>query len=329
MSAAHPQSELGIDALNDKFSAMVCSLELKTGDDVPFAARFNGVGVGDVRIHRYHGPSLSGGSRKSDHIAADPIDNFLFLLPLKFPFAISQARNESVIAPGYFTFISTNQPWDSAMEIPHGGLQSEFILDIPGKLLRQHVPHVDSCCAVRVATEHGAGRILKSLIQSMFEEGGTLSSAQAAQFSAMLIGALGAAALEAPELTEQAPSRSELAYARIRARALQFIAANLSEPLLDAVMVADHCHVSLRRLYAAFEASATTVGATIRQQRLERCRSDLLNPELRSMSILQVAMKWGYGCSASFARTYLAHFGRSPSEERTACPKTFVSRNPR
>ncbi|MET0660714.1 MAG: hypothetical protein ABW110_21420 [Steroidobacteraceae bacterium] len=74
---------------------------------------------------------------------SDPVDNYVILVPLDGPIELDQRAQRNVLEPGQFGILSTGHPYEVRCE----GLQkySEFLIRIPGPLLRQHVPE---CIAV-------------------------------------------------------------------------------------------------------------------------------------------------------------------------------------
>lgn len=305
-----------ISGFSSAFNAAICAVDCDAVGRSGFAASFDSVHLGAVDVFRYHGQSLRSASRTIHHIRENPVDDFLILLPVNSPFEVAQIGKQSVIEPGNFVLLATQKPFEGFCGKPAHQVYTELKVKVPGALLREKVPHLDHCCAVPVAAHEGIGDVMRSIIMQVLAEGGRIPEAKARMYGAMLVNAIGIATLEAPALMDFPSSARGLAHARLRLKAREFIECNLSNPLLDCATIAGHCHVSLRHLHAAFEAEETTVWTVIRELRLRRCRDELLNPALRHQSILQIALRWGYRSSASFARAYHEHYGKSPSEER-------------
>jgi AraC-like DNA-binding protein len=100
------------------------------------------------------------------------------------------------------------------------------------------------------------------------------------------------------------------------AHARAFIEQHLGEPDLSPRSVAAAPFVSLRALHNAFEANETTVAEWIRGRRLERCRQDLLDPELGELPVSTIGARWGLLNAAHFSRAFRAAYGMPPSEYR-------------
>jgi AraC-like DNA-binding protein len=114
-----------------------------------------------------------------------------------------------------------------------------------------------------------------------------------------------------------AAARAHMLLRRIDA----FIDQNLADPDLTPRAVAEHHHISLRRLYTLFQESAPGgegVAASIRRRRLERCRADLARPQLRHHPVHAIAARWGFPNAPAFSRAFRAAYGTTPQAYRAA-----------
>jgi AraC-like DNA-binding protein len=76
--------------------------------------------------------------------------------------------------------------------------------------------------------------------------------------------------------------------------------------------------LSVRQVQRLFQLSGTTFNEWVKVERLERCRRDLMTPELRGTTITDIAFRWGFNDTTHFSRAYRRHFGSSPREHRPA-----------
>lgn len=125
-----------------------------------------------------------------------------------------------------------------------------------------------------------------------------------------LVRALIATHLDAPSL-----ARDPL-HATLHFRVLEYTRAHLGEPGLNATQIASAHNISVRYLYKVLEAGGVSLGAWVRQQRLEACRQDLGRPAAQFMSISAIARRWGFADPSSFGRSFRAAYGMSPREWR-------------
>ncbi|MCU7371852.1 AraC family transcriptional regulator [Paucibacter sp. O1-1] len=111
-----------------------------------------------------------------------------------------------------------------------------------------------------------------------------------------------------------APDTSRRQYARRMNRVLDHIDAHLDSPL-DLEALAALAHFSpfhFHRLFAAW--MGETLGAYLQRRRLEAAAQGLtLMPEA---SVLQVALRVGFGSGEAFARAFKLHFGCTPTAWR-------------
>lgn len=101
-----------------------------------------------------------------------------------------------------------------------------------------------------------------------------------------------------------------------------FIRWHLSDSGLTPRAVAQAHGISVRYLHRLFEAEDTTVCQWIRELRLHECRRELRARAAGSVSLGQVARRWGFTSPARFSRAFRSSFGLSPTDwldrERTS-----------
>ena len=95
-----------------------------------------------------------------------------------------------------------------------------------------------------------------------------------------------------------------------------FIEANLGDRNLSPEQIARASFISTRYLHKLFETEGLSVCEWIRTSRLDRCRSDLLDPALAEHTILEIASRWGLPSAPHFSRLFHAAYGCSPRDFR-------------
>lgn len=317
MYSVYPAARHNLDSLSSEFMSSFCVADFR-GSERNFSAQLCGAQTGSLSVFRYDGHGLSGGVRSLNHIRANPADDFVVLLPLNFSHRIVQFGNRGVVKPGSFALISTVKPFESYCGEPPHHYLSELVVKVPGPLLRKRIPLIDQCCGIPFPAQQGMGRIMQSIIESILDEGNHLTATQAEGLGTVLLDTMCLAAQESPELATLQKLMSLDTHSQIRQKAQAFIESRLSDPNLDIASIADHCGVSRGHLHLVFAESPLTVGGYIREMRLQRCKDELTNPQLRNQSVIQIGMRWGFTSSVSFSRAYHARFGISPREERKA-----------
>jgi acetamidase/formamidase/AraC-like DNA-binding protein len=99
-------------------------------------------------------------------------------------------------------------------------------------------------------------------------------------------------------------------------RICQIVEAHLGEADFSRATVARKEGISARYVQRLFENAGDTFGHYLRRRRLERCRSDLVNPALSHLSITEISFRWGFNDSAHFSRAFREEYGVSPREYR-------------
>jgi len=99
-------------------------------------------------------------------------------------------------------------------------------------------------------------------------------------------------------------------------RADLFIAEHLTDPELDADVVARAVGVSLRHLNRAYATRGCTVHQWLMGQRLERASQELADPAWKRVPVAGIAYRWGFATPAHFSRLFKERYGLSPLRHR-------------
>lgn len=233
-----------------------------------------------------------------------------------------QAGAVVLLKPGDTTLIDSAQPWSSHCETDCARLY----LRVPRWLMEDRLQTSDLPVAQRIRGNTHMGAALFRLATSLYENGeaGESRTTDASVLDAyfdLLSGCLGRPA------PDSGIAHSSQAFARIQS----FIEENLAEPDLSPLEIATSVGISLRHLHRLFSIRGHSVGEWIRARRLERCRRDLTDSQLRDRTITEIAFFWGFCDSAHFSRSFRKQFGMSPRTFRTsACLRSWnqtVSQN--
>ncbi|WP_264924502.1 helix-turn-helix domain-containing protein [Streptomyces sp. A012304] len=90
---------------------------------------------------------------------------------------------------------------------------------------------------------------------------------------------------------------------------------HLMDPDLSPESIARAHHISVRYLHKLFQSGGTSVGAWIRQRRLDACRAELRR---QRRTVAAVAHSWGFTSPSHFSRVFRQAYGLSPKEWRAA-----------
>ncbi|MBW8792815.1 MAG: helix-turn-helix domain-containing protein [Streptomyces sp.] len=93
-----------------------------------------------------------------------------------------------------------------------------------------------------------------------------------------------------------------------------YIRWHLSDPGLTPAVIARVHGISVRCLHRLFQAEGTTVCRWIRELRLRECRRELAARSPGSVTLAQVARRWGFTSAAGFGKAFRSSFGLSPTD---------------
>lgn len=104
--------------------------------------------------------------------------------------------------------------------------------------------------------------------------------------------------------------------AGIRDRALALIRSDGADPRLDPERIASGVGVSLRYLQEIFAAGGSSVAAELRKERARVARSLLQDPGFGGLGATEIALRAGFGSSASMRRALAVFYRLGPAELR-------------
>jgi AraC-like DNA-binding protein len=197
-----------------------------------------------------------------------------------------------------FTWTFT-EPWAAA------------VLSIPSDAVRLTDGERRAMSARRLSERDGLPGVVSRFVLDLTRHASEIPDAQServlAQASDLTI-----SLLATPANTEYADARHRTTLERIK----MHIATNLRDPALTPDEIAAAVNISTRYLHKLFEGEHETVALYLRGQRLERVRSDLLDPRLSRRSIVTIAHGCGFGDISGFNRVFKAAYGINPSDLR-------------
>ena len=97
---------------------------------------------------------------------------------------------------------------------------------------------------------------------------------------------------------------------------LAFCRQNLHDAALSPHLVAARFGISVRTLHLRFEKLGQSFGRWLLENRLDACGRALRDPHQRSISISEIAYRWGFNDLSHFNKAFRARFGMAPSEMR-------------
>jgi AraC family transcriptional activator of tynA and feaB len=224
---------------------------------------------------------------------------------------LKQNKHTVNAEPGSLVLISPDAPFESEK---HGTSDAIAVL-IPAPLLTMLFPDARGWSLSLRPSAYGIPAILRQTLESSWRQRDLISGAEGVRLSKALIHLIGATFGHQDPHLEACASRSmQMHYMRIRDLVMQ----NLENDELSADFVVNLLGISKSYLFAILKESNTTLGKFILQQRLERCREILADPDMAHVSISEIAYSNGFRELAHFSRCFTKSYGLSARNFRNA-----------
>lgn len=228
---------------------------------------------------------------------------------------VSQADREAVVQGQSLALYDSSQPFRIRLA-PDGGTVRLVRAHLPRELLGLPAAGVGRLLARPLGAQAGFGGLLTRFLADAAAGSAVYRADDLPRMSTLardLMTAVVAHHLDADSAVPD-DSRQRTLLLRIEG----FLRQHLPDPYLSPETVAAAHHMSVRHLHRLFGARGITVGAWIRQQRLEHARRDLADPALLGMPIHQIAARWGFKDHAAFTRSFRSAYGAPPKDFRSA-----------
>ena len=266
-------------------------------------ARFGAVTMTDVLL------SEQRITRRERHIAKLDKDCYYVEFVQQGKINVLQAGQSLLTNPGVGAIFSASEAYD----LECMGKVRSLYLEIPRAEFASRFNASKLPDPMTMSTGRGLGRIAAEFCATLASEGSPLDEAARARLGDELMDVL-ALALDMgdrDELSEDATAQK----ARLRS-VKAWIEEHLIDPDLSLERIAKNNGVSLRHLHYLFRLTEVSVSEWILDRRLQRCYDMLTRPELRSLSLTEVAYRCGFRSSSHFSTVFRRRFGHSPSELR-------------
>jgi AraC-like DNA-binding protein len=267
------------------------------------------------KLSRYPLPTVRlttvGGSpqhvkRSARRLAQTPSDDFLINLQLGGRSKVVQDGRVAKIGPGDMAMYDASRPYTLVMD-------EDFrmvVFQLPRDVLRERLVAPDRLTARTISGEHGFGHAASRFLQTMPDaaETGDLPPALIERHALDILATLFGAATGTDVLSDRQSARLVAAKSLIENR--------LDDPDFDREAIAAEVGLSVRGLSRIFALEHDTPAAYVRRRRLERCRDDLVAPQLAGRTITEIALSHGFNDTAHFSRSFRNAYGISPAEFR-------------
>jgi AraC-like DNA-binding protein len=275
-----------------------------------FTARVRAAQLGSIEVSEFTAAHATI-ARTPALIRAADRDVYAFIAPLSGQTTLRQAGRDIELRPGWMALRSSRRPFE--LHVAAGQSPARLIrAQVPRTLLTQQRQQLDRLLAEPVPAHGGMGSLFTQFLAGLaagpdgqgnaYRPGDLprLGNLTLDMFDAMLAHIL-------DPVHEVLPAQQALL-----AQVMCHIREHLGDPELSPGSIAAAHHISVSYLHRLFASRDLTVAATIRTQRLNRARRDLLDPRLAHIPIHRIATRWGFRDHATFTRAFRTRYGIPP-----------------
>jgi AraC-like DNA-binding protein len=239
-------------------------------------------------------------SRGWSHIERSASDEYFIGLHLRGLAVGDQDGRRAILRPGDFALFDSARPY--RIDFRSDGPFDHLIVRVPRRELDFRCANLQRATAITVAAASEHGRLVSPSLRTL----AVLSDSD--PFVDPVLDLLGHVLALAMGQVFAPPARRQ----RVIAELKRYTLSHLDDPALSPARVASACFVSVRQLHRLFSYEDTTFGAFLREGRLRRCRHDLNDPRLASLTIAEIARRAGFRSAASFSRMFAERYGVGP-----------------
>ena len=305
MVPVRDSAELWVDVVSELFVPLECVPH----HGAAFHGRLRAGSLGPIRMCAMEVSPHT--VKRTPRLAANTRgDQYKLSLVLGGEALVVQDTREAVLGPGDFAIYDCSRPYTFVTNDPFAMLACVLPRDIIGL----SPDRVSEITATRIPGGSGIGwamaPFLKRLADMAVRDEVPPDEHRVVESVVDLVGSLCATVMN-EDAGPCAHSRAELVL-RIRA----YIDSHLGEADLTPTRIAATHFISKRYLHKLFEAEGISVSRWIRERRLERCRSALIDERWRDETVTSIGMRWGFTDAAHFSRLFRETYGCTPTEYR-------------
>ncbi|WP_051276024.1 helix-turn-helix domain-containing protein [Marmoricola sp. URHB0036] len=283
-----------------------------------FAAHVRAVQLGSIEVSELTAANATVARTPALIRASDP-DVYAFIAPLSGRTVLSQAGRDLELRPGWMALRSSGRPFEVHIAPEHGPARL-IRAQVPRSLLAQQRPQLDRMLAEAVPGHGGMGSVftqfLAGLASAPAGPGGDYRPGDLLRLGNLTLDMFDAVVAHVLDSDRQVLPGPQ----GLLSRVVDHIRDHLGDPELSPDTIAAAHHISVSYLHRLFASQDLTVAATIRNQRLERARRDLVDPRFADLPIHRIAARWGFRDHATFTRAFRARHGVPPKALRVDVP---------
>lgn len=251
--------------------------------------------------------------RHKKHFLDETDNSLLITIPRIGEVGFSQNKREAKCTPGAFLVERGDIPY----EFWHEQTNELLVLKVPAESVRARIGPTDRLGALSFDGTEGVASYFLDVVKSTAVHADALDETARTAAGMHILDLLCLSIRKDDRVLDSNMSSIRAAHLH---RAEQFIRNNLGSHDLSSTDVAEACNVSLRYLQQLFSGADKSVIGFIREKRLARSFEDL-SAGGATITVAEIAQKWGFSDQPQFNKAYRAHFGCTPTETRKAALK--------
>lgn len=295
--------------------ALPVPLEIGADPTADFLVRMSSETFGEMAVARISSaaPTSYQIKRTRELIRRSDPEAYRLVLTRRGRMSLSHAGRSALIGPRDLALYDTSLPFEGRRG-SRAGIDESVMVTFPRALLPLPARVVRQILGARLPGQGGIGALVYDVITRVADDMAGYRAADATRVSDAMLSLT--AAMIARHLDEEAALAPEVRQEALFARVKEFIRRNLGDPQLSPAAIAAAHYISPRSLHRLFHAHGITVAQWIHDCRLEQCRRDLADAQLRTRPIHAIAARWGFTDAAHFSRAFRAAYEISPREAR-------------
>jgi len=273
----------------------------------PFDANFSYTRFGDLIFSRLAARVSHRVVRSNAAALGDDRPFLKAVLQTRGRSVIAQSGRTTPLSPGEWTVYDAGDPY--SVTLTAGG---EFsLILIPWEQVVARGFDLRSLVLRPFSARRGFGKLVWNLVDTAVDQIPELPGHSTSNLAEIVAQMFRIALFES--FDAHAPQNSSEA---LRQRVKLYVAAHLGDPDFSLAKLAELTHCSKRYLHMIFRPEGVSISDYILKSRLQRCRTELLNPASAHRSITDIAYSWGFNNSNHFSRCFKREFGLAPRELR-------------
>jgi AraC-like DNA-binding protein len=299
-----------LECWRDAVSRNLAPLDVLPRECSDFHASLHAARIGQVQMSVITAEPHSI-ARTRRHIGSDAPDFVQLTLQLTGQGVLTQRDRQVRVGPGELVIYDTRRPFTYELDQRHSGL----VLMFPQTMLKMAERDLARVTATPVSRHDGLGQVVLPFLYGLAQQVEHLESRSTPRLADNVVDLIGT--LLAERADEDRAAEADGAGLLTR-RILAYMEQRLTDPRLSPEGIAAAHRISRRYLYKLLADQGYTVSGWIREQRLARCRQDLVDPAMDHLPVGAIGGRWGFPDPAHFSHAFKAAYGMSPREARAA-----------